>query len=270
MVSMKNRKCRLCGMQISNRVSWHGKIVNTSSRKYCFTCSPFGCRNRKKLHPSNKVCVVCGTSLVGNQSKYCSVTCNNRVKNKRRHRVITRYDSDRRRNNAKRAVEYLGGKCSRCGFVGPPICYDFHHLNPTNKDSAMSTIFGRSWNKIKMELDKCQLLCANCHMEIHEEWDNKIQRDGMNAYMHEYNQKRKRMAVQYLGGRCVKCGYSKCQRAMTFHHLTEKDFTLSGHLNRAWKRLIFELDKCSLLCQNCHRKQHDWVCGQGRSTALGP
>lgn len=73
----------------------------------------------------------------------------------------------------------------------------------------------------------------------------------------------RRKCIEYLGGKCSRCGYDKCDRAIEFHHInpSEKDFTI-GHRTS----IIFdnnpdffkrELDKCILLCRNCHRKEHD-------------
>ena len=71
--------------------------------------------------------------------------------------------------------------------------------------------------------------------------------------------KLKEMAVEYKGGKCEHCGYSKCIAAFDFHHSdpTEKDFAVSqkGH-TRSWERVKQELDKCILLCANCHREEH--------------
>ena len=70
----------------------------------------------------------------------------------------------------------------------------------------------------------------------------------------------KNLAVEYKGGRCQKCGYNKCIAALEFHHLdpNEKDFNLShkGH-TRSWEANKAELDKCILLCSNCHREIHN-------------
>ena len=58
------------------------------------------------------------------------------------------------------------------------------------------------------------------------------------------------------------CGYNKCQRALSFHHLNpkEKDFDLSSRgLTRSWERIKKEIDKCVLLCANCHMGIHDGV-----------
>lgn len=63
--------------------------------------------------------------------------------------------------------------------------------------------------------------------------------------------------VEYKGGKCEKCGYNKCVKALTFHHLDpkEKDFTISG---KSWsvERLKKEVDKCIMVCSNCHIEIH--------------
>lgn len=72
--------------------------------------------------------------------------------------------------------------------------------------------------------------------------------------------KRKNDAVIYKGGCCIKCGYNKSNAALTFHHLepNEKEFTIShkGKI-RPWEELKKELDKCILLCHNCHAEVHE-------------
>ena len=67
----------------------------------------------------------------------------------------------------RKAIEYCGGKCMHCGGVFSPAVYDFHHINPKEKEVAISKIMSHSWESIKNELDKCILLCANCHRIEH-------------------------------------------------------------------------------------------------------
>jgi hypothetical protein len=67
----------------------------------------------------------------------------------------------------------------------------------------------------------------------------------------------KQKLVEYKGGSCEKCGYSKCIQALEFHHLdpNEKDFTISG---KSWsfEKLKKEVDKCILVCNRCHTEIH--------------
>jgi hypothetical protein len=66
------------------------------------------------------------------------------------------------------AIDYKGGKCQICGYNKCLDVLEFHHLNTSEKDFGISQKgYTRSWIKVKIELDKCVMLCANCHREIH-------------------------------------------------------------------------------------------------------
>jgi hypothetical protein len=71
----------------------------------------------------------------------------------------------------KKAVEYKGGKCSRCGYDRCVWALDFHHKNKQEKIFNISKSGNtRSWERVQNELDKCDLVCSNCHRELeHEE-----------------------------------------------------------------------------------------------------
>ncbi len=71
------------------------------------------------------------------------------------------------RLNKIKAIEYKGGKCEDCGGVFEACCYDFHHTDPSIKDSNIARLTGRDFENMKEELDKCVLLCANCHRIRH-------------------------------------------------------------------------------------------------------
>ena len=68
------------------------------------------------------------------------------------------------------AIEYKGKKCEICGYSRCQEALDFHHLNPKEKDFSISdrNLPTSDWPRIKNELDKCILVCANCHREIHD------------------------------------------------------------------------------------------------------
>ncbi len=68
----------------------------------------------------------------------------------------------------KLMVDYKGGKCVKCGYNTYMGALEFHHLNPEEKDFNPSRLKKYTFDdKIKNELDKCILVCANCHREIH-------------------------------------------------------------------------------------------------------
>ena len=74
----------------------------------------------------------------------------------------------RRKKVRQMAVEYKGGRCKVCGYNRCIEALEFHHNNGSKKDFSISEKgYTRSWAKVKEELDKCILLCANCHREIH-------------------------------------------------------------------------------------------------------
>ena len=78
--------------------------------------------------------------------------------------------TERRKKLKEMAIEYKGGKCSKCGYNKCVNALEFHHIDPSKKDFGIGNNgHTRSWNKTKIELDKCIIVCANCHREIHYE-----------------------------------------------------------------------------------------------------
>lgn len=65
-----------------------------------------------------------------------------------------------------KAIQYKGCKCEKCGYDKNISALEFHHLDPDMKDFNI-TATHRCWEEVKAELDKCILLCANCHRELH-------------------------------------------------------------------------------------------------------
>lgn len=68
------------------------------------------------------------------------------------------------------AIKYKGGKCLDCDISypeSPYVVFDFHHLDPIEKDMDWNKMKLRNIKSIKKELDKCELLCSNCHRIRH-------------------------------------------------------------------------------------------------------
>ena len=66
----------------------------------------------------------------------------------------------------KLKTEY-GGKCSICSYNKCFDALEFHHVDPKEKEFHLGEARGYSIDKLRKELDKCILVCRNCHTEIH-------------------------------------------------------------------------------------------------------
>ena len=66
------------------------------------------------------------------------------------------------------AIHYKGGECQRCGWNEEIRVLQFHHSNPHKKEFQISaSSHNKSWERLKAELDKCELLCPRCHSLEH-------------------------------------------------------------------------------------------------------
>lgn len=70
------------------------------------------------------------------------------------------------------AIRLKGGKCIKCEWTGNIAAFQFHHRDPTKKDFTISQSPKVSWEKYWNEIEKCDLLCANCHATIHADNTN--------------------------------------------------------------------------------------------------
>ena len=76
-------------------------------------------------------------------------------------------------------VKYKGGECQICGYHKCLEALEFHHLDPAKKDFSISSSDVLSYDKMKEEVDKCILVCANCHREIHHEEYEKMRKEAL-------------------------------------------------------------------------------------------
>lgn len=106
------------------------------------------------------LCNRCGRAVAQSGKKLCG-DCADR--SRRQHKES--YDV-----KLATIISYLGGRCSDCKQTFPACVYDVHHSNPKDKKWHMAgnNVF-LPWEKLKPELDKCILLCANCHRIRHSQ-----------------------------------------------------------------------------------------------------
>ena len=117
-----------------------------------------------------KECEICGqefeTKANGSSRKYCFVCSPSYPKGGSKSKTIAAL----RVAMKKEAVKRKGGKCIRCGYDKCERALEFHHRDPDMKEfglAANGVIHG--WDAFWNEAQKCDLLCANCHAELHDE-----------------------------------------------------------------------------------------------------
>lgn len=207
-------------------------------------------KNRTKIIGETRYCPVCEKykkfeEFYTRRKNNCSGWC---------RKCVNQHTIERCRKLKTELIQYKGGKCQKCSYDKYQGALDFHHRNSEQKDFSISKKYRCSKlnDKIKNELDKCDLLCANCHREEH----------FYRAIEKQFAEHRKRKLdfIEYKGGKCQKCGYNECQAALDFHHRNpeEKEFSICKRYGYRIlsERIKKELDKCDLLCANCHREEH--------------
>ncbi len=120
-------------------------------------------------------------------------------------------------------------------------------------------IFQETYNKTKSLKQTAKIL--NVHPKTVKKYVTTIKVIRKTNY--EYTKKRRKnikiLLVEYKGGKCFCCSYDRCVNALGFHHIDpeQKNFNI-GHKGKtlAFEKMKEEVDKCVLLCSNCHRELH--------------
>ena len=121
----------------------------------------------KPMRMMTKFCLQCRKLLTGRQSKYCSRQCKNIFLNQ----SLQSYEAQQERGR-KRKLELIklkGNQCETCGYNNNYSALEFHHREPVDKNFQLDlrSLSNIKWEVILNEVEKCQLLCSNCHAEHH-------------------------------------------------------------------------------------------------------
>lgn len=128
------------------------------------------CKNDKYHYRGDFImsqCIICQHNLSGRQTKFCSAKCKNKDTNNKHQNYQAQ--QARGRDRRKELIMESGGECSMCGYNRNLAALCFHHVDENTK-AFQITIRECSNNKIevlKKEVNKCIVLCHNCHMEHH-------------------------------------------------------------------------------------------------------
>lgn len=153
--------------------------------------------------------------------------------------------------------EETGRVCWKC------ICDCGCGTEKTLRTDALSQVTVGGCDNMVGTLEK---KCLKCHKSFFAKKQAKTRKYCYNcvpedAYQNGAAVRRliKDWALDYKGKKCEYCGYDKCKEALEFHHKNpnEKDFSLSDrNIKLDWELIKIELDKCVLVCSNCHREIH--------------
>lgn len=162
-------KCKKCNNYFPTKKIIDGKNRNLCNRSFCLECSPFNCHNTKPelvlCEKTEKNCSRCNCIKPlsdfyfrekGKRTSWCK-------------RCLDKNSVIVQRRRKEEIVAFKGGKCERCGYDKCIDALEFHHRNPAEKDSSIRLSKRVKLETILKEIDKCDLLCANCHREIHHE-----------------------------------------------------------------------------------------------------
>lgn len=99
---------------------------------------------------------------------YSCKDCDEQRESKRKTESKTKYQRGRRRKIKRRLLLLGGGKCCKCNYDEFQSALSFHHLDPGIKEGGISNL---PFEEALVEIDKCAVLCLNCHASYHAgEW----------------------------------------------------------------------------------------------------
>ena len=169
------RICKKCGCEFKSAVKIDGRWRSATKRLFCFECSPFGAHNTRDLthisteNGTHKTCGLCGESKVLTDF----YSAKRKSGNIRSFSYCIACERERQFNNTQafklKCLEYKNSmECQHCGYSKYIGAREFHHLDRTTKNESINQLKrNKNWKMVAEELEKCIVLCANCHREAH-------------------------------------------------------------------------------------------------------
>lgn len=280
------KKCLNCGNA--------SKIYN-KTKCFCKKCYENFLKNKYEIN--SRICRKCG--YVGAdffpRRRICINCCKKkdheiyRLKAKKicaRDRFRRKYDSDFIKMEKKRARKYYilnrqtvldkqkkfkaekkeivneirKNACLDCGNKFPIECMDFDHVRGEKyMEVALLVHGGASLKQVLEEIEKCDLVCSNCHRTRTKErgYFNKKKQNEINLSANKvFKSKKQKIINELKKSQCLDCKQKFSTECMDFDHVRGKKYRQIAVLvgaGHSVKKLLYEVSKCDLICSNCHR-----------------
>lgn len=148
----------------------------------------------------------------------------------------------------------LSKGCLLCGYIECSSALTFHHKDPKEKKFEISSSYsGQSLESLKLEIEKCEVLCVNCHSRFHYDymWVEKY------PSRKNYVTNRQYADLHKCNSGCLKCNVVD-PAVLQLHHRdpSEKEFALYDLYKQDFEVLLREIGKCDVLCGVCHAEHH--------------
>jgi len=155
-------------------------------------------------------CTECKKELVGKQRKFCSNKCKGKNGNNRYQNYAAQQTRGLQRKVA--AIKIKGGRCQICGYNKNLAALCFHHKRDKSIRLDSRSFANNSAKAVMAELKKCDLLCTNCHLELHNpQLDSNSKPIDLVISQHEFieilaNRRRPKRKIN----RCSDCKINRC------------------------------------------------------------
>lgn len=155
--------CKHCDKELS------GKQEKFCSRSCLMKHNKTWKHQHDRSKTNGKQCVNCETNLIGNQKMFCSTKCKFNYRKEYYNKKSYQKQQERGLNRKLSFIDKLGGKCQSCGYDKNASALVFHHKNENTKSFQLDIRYfsNKTLSALEEEVNKCMLLCHNCHSEHH-------------------------------------------------------------------------------------------------------
>lgn len=175
---------------------------------------------------------------------------------------------DQKLRGLKRKYEYVikkGGRCKCCGYNKNLSALEFHHRNANEKEFQIDirAFSNHSLEKLEKELEKCELLCANCHREYH---NSDLTMDKVSEIIKKAYNKKSFNNQKTCKQTCIVCGKSFLKSKGKIYCSKECRWKAKGYpsideiseqykILKSWEKVVQYFGLTRKIIQ-CLRKRH--------------